>query len=77
KLHLAQYDEAQELLSEALREDPADPDALANAAVCASHMGEPAQTRDEFVAQLRQADAAHPFVRDLDAKAVEFDALAA
>ncbi|KAJ2401769.1 hypothetical protein GGI23_001174 [Coemansia sp. RSA 2559] len=77
KLHLAQYDEAHELLQEALLNDPSDPDSLANSAVCASFMGAPVETKEKYVAQLREADPAHPFIRDLDAKGAEFDALAA
>ncbi|KAJ1665289.1 hypothetical protein IW140_000643 [Coemansia sp. RSA 1813] len=77
KLHLAQYEEAQELLQEALLKDPNDPDTLANSVVCASFMGAPVETRERYVTQLREVDPAHPFIRDLDAKGAEFDTLAA
>ncbi|KAJ2751910.1 hypothetical protein H4S06_004040 [Coemansia sp. BCRC 34490] len=79
KMHLAQYDEASELLQEALLLDANDPDTLANSAVCASFVGADAAAengREKYLALLRDADPAHPFIRDLDAKSAEFDVLA-
>ncbi|KAJ1731925.1 hypothetical protein LPJ61_002291 [Coemansia biformis] len=77
RMHLAQFPEALELLQEALEKDANAPDTLANLVVCASHAGLPQETRSRHLAQLRHAAPAHPFVVDLDAKAVEFDAAAA
>ncbi|KAJ2660707.1 hypothetical protein IWW48_002804 [Coemansia sp. RSA 1200] len=80
KMHMAQYDEASELLQEALLLDPNDPDTLANSLVCASFVGADAAAesgREKYLALLRDADPAHPFIRDLDAKSAEFDVLAA
>ncbi|KAJ2524928.1 hypothetical protein GGI11_000460 [Coemansia sp. RSA 2049] len=80
KMHLAQYDEASELLQEALLLDASDPDTLANSVVCASFVGADVAAengREKYLALLRDADSAHPFIRDLDAKSAEFDVLAA
>ncbi|KAJ2398270.1 hypothetical protein GGI05_000190 [Coemansia sp. RSA 2603] len=77
RMHLGQVEQAEELLLRALGQNAKHADTLANLVVCAGLAGRPAETRAQYLAQLRDAAPDHPFVQDLAAKEAEFDQLAA
>ncbi|KAJ1963413.1 hypothetical protein GGI12_002067 [Dipsacomyces acuminosporus] len=77
KMHLAQFPEAEGLLQEALGKDSNDPDTLANLIVCANLTSKPLEIKSRYLAQLKHAAPNHPFVKDLEAKEAEFDAISA
>ncbi|KAJ2449341.1 hypothetical protein EV183_004950 [Coemansia sp. RSA 2336] len=74
KMHLKQYPEAMSFLQEAERLGT-DANVLANLFICASLMGE-AESKTQYKSQLEQTAPSHPFVRDVEAKSIEFDTLA-
>ncbi|KAI9471765.1 hypothetical protein LPJ78_001964 [Coemansia sp. RSA 989] len=75
KLHLKQYPEAISFLQEAQQLDANDPNVLANLFICASLTGE-TESKTQYRSQLEQTAPNHPFVVAMEAKSVEFDALA-
>ncbi|KAI8318618.1 coatomer subunit epsilon-like protein [Martensiomyces pterosporus] len=77
KMHLAQYPEAEGLLQEALEKDANDSDTLANLIVCANLTGKGLDVKSRYLSQLTHAAPNHQFVRDLEAKEAEFDAISA
>ncbi|GAA6026372.1 hypothetical protein JCM8202_004749 [Rhodotorula sphaerocarpa] len=74
---LERWDEARDAIHEGLEMNPTHPSLLANAVALALHTGKTPAQAAELLSQLRSADAQHPLVRDLDAKASLFDEAAA
>ncbi|GAA5884079.1 hypothetical protein JCM3774_002959 [Rhodotorula dairenensis] len=74
---LQRWEEARDAIQEGLEMNPTHPTLLANSVALALHTGKTATQADELFSQLRTADAAHPLVRDIEAKSALFDEAAA
>ncbi|KAI9296506.1 hypothetical protein K502DRAFT_314280 [Neoconidiobolus thromboides FSU 785] len=72
-LQVGQYQEAEEILLEAMNKDNNDPNTLANLAVCSDLTEKPSEVKQRYINQLRDIDPNHPLIVNLDAKATQFD----
>lgn len=65
QINQGKYDEAENLLKEALDKDSNNPDAMVNTIVLNSQLGKPIEVSNRLVSQLKDSHKNHPFVRDL------------
>lgn len=76
QINQGKYDEAENLLKEALDKDSNNPDAMVNTIVLNSQLGKPIEVSNRLVSQLKDSHKNHPFVRDLVKKENEFSQIA-
>jgi len=76
ELHLGRTEEAEAALQQAVQLENADPQAIANSIVLASILGRKPDLVQGLLDQLKQKDAHHALLRDLDEKSQTFDAAA-
>jgi len=70
RMHLGQFEEAEQMLQDGLQKSATDVDTLANMVVCMSHMGKPPEQIARYTNQLRAVSPGHPWVaryNDLEA----------
>jgi len=75
-INQAKYEEAVNLLQEALDKDSNNPDAMVNMVVLNQHLGKPIEMSNRYISQLKDSHKNHPFVRDLILKENEFNRIA-
>ncbi|XP_059062228.1 coatomer subunit epsilon [Achroia grisella] len=71
------WEEAEQMLTEAMARVPQQPDLLLGLAVTATHSGKPPEVSSRYMAQLLDSHPDHPFTKEYNAKANEFKRLAA
>ncbi|XP_061719688.1 coatomer subunit epsilon [Cydia pomonella] len=71
------WEEAEQMLSEAVARAPQQPDLLLGLAVAARHTPKPPEVASRYIAQLLDSHPDHPFTKDYNAKTNEFRRLAA
>lgn len=76
QINQGKFDEAENLLKEALDKDSNNPDAMVNTIVLNSQLGKPIEVSNRLVSQLKDSHKNHPFVRDLIKKENEFSQIA-
>eukprot|EP00172_Hildenbrandia_rubra_P003486 Plantae.Rhodophyta-Hildenbrandia_rubra.ctg5634.p1 GENE.Plantae.Rhodophyta-Hildenbrandia_rubra.ctg5634~~Plantae.Rhodophyta-Hildenbrandia_rubra.ctg5634.p1 ORF type:complete len:292 (-),score=76.85 Plantae.Rhodophyta-Hildenbrandia_rubra.ctg5634:437-1312(-) len=76
-LSMGKYDEAEKVLQEALTKNKNFAATLANSVVCSKHKNKQAELVQRYVAQLRTVSPGDAWLKDVEAKAAEFDQLAA
>lgn len=77
EIHLGRIEEAEVALQQAMKMENADVEAIANSIVLASMAGKKNEVVQELIQQLKQKDAHHTLLQDLDEKSQAFDAAAA
>jgi len=65
-IHSGRYEDAEDLLMEALERNNNDPETLVNLIVVGRQRQKSDEIINRYISQLREADGAHPFIRDLD-----------
>ncbi|KAG5863686.1 hypothetical protein JTB14_028363 [Gonioctena quinquepunctata] len=68
----AKYEEAEAALQEALDKDANYPDTLVNMIVLQRHMGKTPEIANRYLAQLKDANPDHPYIRNLKQKETDF-----
>jgi len=72
-IHLGNYQDAEDLLLEALNKDGDDPDTLANLVVCADLSHKTQEVKNRYVSQLKEIMPTHPYLAKIDAYSELFD----
>lgn len=72
-IHLGNYDDAEELLLEALNKDGDDPDTLANLAVCSELNHKAPEVKNRYISQLKEVSPSHPYLQKIDKFSLLFD----
>ncbi|XP_052752276.1 coatomer subunit epsilon [Galleria mellonella] len=71
------WEEAEQMLTEAMARVPQQPDLLLGLAVTATHSGKPPEVSSRYMAQLLDSHPEHPFTKEYNAKSNEFKRLTA
>ncbi|ETI28374.1 hypothetical protein G647_00823 [Cladophialophora carrionii CBS 160.54] len=77
EIHLGRLEEAEAALQQAMSMENADVQAVANSVVLASVMGKKGDVLEGLLQQLKEKDAGHALLRDLEEKSQLFDAASA
>ncbi|KAL7301044.1 coatomer subunit epsilon [Trichogramma pretiosum] len=70
------FEEAEEVLQEALEKDSNNPNTLVNMMVVLAHLGKPEEASQRYFMQLKDSHPKHPFVTEYLAKEAEYDKVA-
>ncbi|KAJ3293435.1 hypothetical protein HK104_004470 [Borealophlyctis nickersoniae] len=73
RMQAGRFADAEALLLESLNKNAADPETLANLAICANATGKPAEVATRYLNQLKDASPNHPFIQELQLKESLFD----
>ncbi|KAJ3248426.1 hypothetical protein HDU78_000588 [Chytriomyces hyalinus] len=73
KIHSAKFDEAEELLTNALNWDNNNAEALINLIICANATGKPSEVASRYLNQLKDAAPSHIYLQELQLKEDMFD----
>jgi len=76
-LHMGKYEEAERLLQDALAKSASDADTLANMVVTMQYLRKPPEIINRYIAQLRAAAPAHPWIAKYSELESAFDRCAA